>query len=271
MSRRRRAARPRQGGITISESDGIRYLHFGTPWVQGAMRLRRPDDLALDYARHMMAWLLFVPAPGRVLQFGLGAGTLTRWIYRQLPATAIEVVELDPAVLAVARSHFRLPPEDERLEITIADALDFVVNPPTRKRYGVLQVDVYDADARGPALDSQAFYDGCRALVDDAGVMVVNLFGEVPSYKPNVERICAAFDGRVLLLPPIEAGNVIVLAFGPFAGPWTWPALFGRAAEIEAAHGLAASGWVEGLRSSLDRGLGCAALIAEAGAPAGVA
>jgi len=28
--------------VTLSEEDGVRYLHFGTVWVQGAMRIGRP-------------------------------------------------------------------------------------------------------------------------------------------------------------------------------------------------------------------------------------
>ncbi len=29
--------------VTISEHAGVRYLHLDTPWVQGAMRLAKPD------------------------------------------------------------------------------------------------------------------------------------------------------------------------------------------------------------------------------------
>jgi len=67
----RRSGRPRAAPdtpIELSEQDGVRYLHFGSPWIQGAMRLRRPFDLELDYVRHMMAWLLFMAPPARVLQ-----------------------------------------------------------------------------------------------------------------------------------------------------------------------------------------------------------
>src|SRR5690554_5609087 len=45
---------------TISEASGIRYLHFGSEWVQGAMRLRRPNDLIIAYTQQMMAWLLLL-------------------------------------------------------------------------------------------------------------------------------------------------------------------------------------------------------------------
>ena len=44
--------------IDISEESGVRYLHFGSEWVQGAMRIRKPDALELDYTREMMVPLL---------------------------------------------------------------------------------------------------------------------------------------------------------------------------------------------------------------------
>ena len=37
--------------IDISEEAGVRYLHFGSSWIQGAMRIARPFALELDYTR----------------------------------------------------------------------------------------------------------------------------------------------------------------------------------------------------------------------------
>jgi spermidine synthase len=59
--------------IDIREEAGIRYLHFGTDWVQGAMRLSKPHRLELAYTQAMLAFLLFRPAPRNVLIIGLGA------------------------------------------------------------------------------------------------------------------------------------------------------------------------------------------------------
>ncbi|MEZ5661803.1 MAG: fused MFS/spermidine synthase [Burkholderiaceae bacterium] len=260
MQRRGRGQSP-QLEITLSESDGIRYLHFGTPWVQGAMRVRRPDELALDYARHMMAWLLFRNGPVRVAQLGLGAGSLTRWVHKHLPESTITVVELSPAVVAVAQSHFKLPREDERFELVIEDAQAFATHPRRRAMFDVVQIDIFDAQVRGPALDSIEFYRGCRNMLDAGGVAIVNLFGEVPSYERNYRNLREAFDGRLLVLPPVEAGNVIVLGLAPGAGPWRWSELYARADEIETRHGLKARGWVEGLRASADGGAGDQGLI----------
>jgi hypothetical protein len=64
--------------IDISEQAGVRYLHFGSSWVQGAMRIARPWNLELEYTREMMASLLLRDDPHwprKVLLIGLGAQT----------------------------------------------------------------------------------------------------------------------------------------------------------------------------------------------------
>ena len=84
--------------IEVSEQAGVRYLHFASTWVQGAMRVQRPYALELTYTREMMAGLLLrdPPWPRQALLIGLGAGSLAKFIYHRLPATRITVVEIDP-------------------------------------------------------------------------------------------------------------------------------------------------------------------------------
>src|SRR5262245_49805676 len=103
--------------ITISEEDGCRYLHFGTEWIQGAMRIRKPDWLELEYAQQMMAWMLFMDNPQHIVQLGLGTGALTKFCYRQFPDATITAVELNPEVIHICRTMFKLPNDDERLQI----------------------------------------------------------------------------------------------------------------------------------------------------------
>src|SRR5690606_9941365 len=80
--RGRRAPEP---SIAVSDERGVRYLHFGTVWVPGAMRLRRPWDIELDYLRHVMARQLFVEPRGEILQIGLGAASLAKSTWKRRP------------------------------------------------------------------------------------------------------------------------------------------------------------------------------------------
>ncbi len=249
--------------ITVSEERGVRYLHFGTEWVQGAMRVRKPWALELDYSRHMMAWLLFMDVPARLLQIGLGAGSLAKFVLKTMPDCELTVVDNSVAVQSVAHSQFRLPAENDRFEVVIADGETYVAQPSLRGRFPVIQLDVFDADARGPALDSAQFYTHCSRLLCEGGVMTVNLFGDVPSYALNLERIRTAFQGRVLVLPPLDAGNVIAIGFAERTAPLSWSAMRSRAIQVGEQFDLDAQGWVNGLRDSVARGLSSGLLIAD--------
>jgi len=202
--------------ITLSEEDGIRYLHFGTPWVQGAMRIARPDELALSYLERMMGWLLFLRPPSHVLQLGLGAGGLTRYAHRHLKLTQTTVVEHSPRVIATARQWFKLPDDDERLRVIRADAAQFLSRPEVAGRYGVIQVDLYDEDARGPVYESSEFFAACHRALAEPGILVLNLFGRTDSFARNLRRVSSVFDTRLVSFAPVSAGNCILLAFkGP--------------------------------------------------------
>jgi spermidine synthase len=235
----------RYAPITLSEHDGVRYLHFGTEWVQGAMRIRKPDWPELEYAQQMMAWMLFIDAPRHIAQLGLGTAALTKCCYRQFPEAQVTAVELNPAVIGVCASMFKLPPNDERLHVLEMDALDFVNDAARHGTLDALQVDLYDATARGPVLDSAEFYAACAACLAPHGIMTVNLFGDHPSYAKNVKAMKFAFE-HVICLPEVHDGNVVALAFKsrPALAP---QALAARAAEIVAATKLPAKSWVKGI------------------------
>ena len=157
--------KPRFAPVTFSEENGVRYLHFGTEWVQGAMRLAKPQHIELEYAQQMMAWLLFLATPERIVQLGLGAAALTKFAHRYLRPAKVEAIELNPAVVVAARTMFELPYDDARLTVRELDAWDFVQDRANHGTIGALQIDVYDATARGPVLDSVAFYRAVRACL----------------------------------------------------------------------------------------------------------
>jgi spermidine synthase len=245
--------KPRFAPVTFSEIDGVRYLHFGTEWVQGAMRLRKPDAIELEYAQQMMAWLLFLSPAGNknfhIAQLGLGAAALTKYCHRYTKAR-VTAVELNPAVIVAGRSMFGLRQDDERLTVREQDAWDYVMDPAHTGAIDVLQVDLYDATARGPVLDTTAFYRACRRVLKSPGVMTINLFGDHDSFPKNIERICEAFDNRVLVFPEVHDGNIIALAFNGPPIDVSWGTLEWRAEVVENASMLPARDWVKKLRAA---------------------
>ena len=198
--------------IDISEEGGIRYLHFGSEWIQGAMRIRAPDALELVYTREMMSGLLLKPEgwPRNALVIGLGAASITKFLYRHCPWTRIQVVEIEPRVVAAARQFFRLPDDDRRLAIQIGDGVDYVLR--TERHFDAILIDGYDRNARAGALDTLPFYAAVRTRLSDQGLMAANLFGRSRGFRASVERIIQAFDDRAIAFPSCDSGNVIALA-----------------------------------------------------------
>ncbi len=233
--------------VTLSESDGVRYLHFGTEWVQGAIRLARPAELVLEYTRQMMAWLLFLEPPrdAAIGQLGLGAGSLTRYCLKHT-SSPLTVVEWNPQVTFVCHMHMKLP-DTPRLTIDQDDAALWVADPARYGQCPILMVDLYDAQAQGPVRDSVEFYRDCRRVLGEVGVMTVNLFGNHESFPHNLANLEQAFDGRLALLPQIDAGNQIVLAFSGPPLEIDSRSLLERADVVESQYGLPARRWARSL------------------------
>jgi spermidine synthase len=199
--------------IDISEQDGVRFLHFGSTWVQGAMRIARPWNLELEYTREMMASLLMRDEarwPRRVLLIGLGAASLTKFLYRYRPEAHLTIVEIEPAVVAAARHFFKLPEDDKRIHMVIGDGAEFVLG--TNKKYDLILVDGFNEHAHPGQLNSLPFYQACRSRLNDQGIMAVNLLGLCKGVLGGFAHIHTAFDDRALLFPSCESGNTIAFA-----------------------------------------------------------
>ena len=242
---------------TISELDGVRYLHLGTPWVQGAMRISRPQRIELDYVQRMLASLMWRPTDalgeGHALQLGLGAGAITRFTLQalMLPTTAVEI---NPQVLVACHTWFRLPRNGVLLDVQIADAGEWVNSSSAQRlarEVSLLHVDLYDHEAAAPVLDDEAFYAACRALLADGGVMAVNLFGRHASFERSLQRLAAVFGAQqVWSLRPTREGNTVVVAGRGVVQP-DRDTLKARAAAIESRflkQGLPASKWLRMVR-----------------------
>ena len=214
------------------------------------MRMAVPDQIELDYVQQMMMWMLFNPNPTHMVQLGLGTAALTKFCYRQFPDARVSAVELNPFVIAACHEQFKLPANDLRLNVMEMDALDFVLNQKNHASMDVLQVDLYDAQAQGPALSSPAFYQACADCLTEDGMMTVNLFydGENDGrhISASLQAIQDVFDA-VVWLPEVHDANVVALAFKR-APAIDFTLLYERAAVIRNTTKLPAPYWVNGLK-----------------------
>jgi spermidine synthase len=210
------------------------------------MRLSRPDAIELEYVQMMMMWMLFLENPRHIVQLGLGSAALTKFCYQRFPDARVTAAELNPNVIAICRDHFGLPPNDRRLDVREMNALHFVMAPANHGTVDVLQVDLYDEEARGPVLDTPEFYRACADCLGTNGIMTANVFGDFSNYDKNLRAIEQAFDA-VVWLPEVHDANIVVLAFNN-APQIDFAVLYERAADIKRKHNLPARSWVNGLK-----------------------
>lgn len=242
--------------IEVVEERGVRVLHLGSQAIQSAMRLTRPWDLELAYTRAMMGFLMFNSTPQEVLMIGLGGGSLAKFIRKQRPQTRITAVEIDPRVIAAARTHFELPPDDDTLAVIEADGALYVRQHPGSA--DVILLDGFDAGNQVEALATQSFYAACRRVLRPGGVLVVNLWGRDRDFAEYFARMTRAFDGEVGWISVQNKTNVIVFAFAEPGAAARLEAVEPRLADLSKRFGLDLRGfardfqWAEGIAPLLE-------------------
>ena len=173
------------------------------------MRTFRPDHLLIDYTRTMMASLLFRPRPALVGMVGLGGGSQAKFCHRHLPDARVEVAENNPHVVALRR-RFRIPRDDARLQVFLADGARFVQE--RRGRYDILLLDGYDETGIPAALSSQRFYDDCRGALAPGGVLASNLYAT--DFAAHVDKLQCSFGReRVWVLEEPRQSNRVAFAW----------------------------------------------------------
>jgi spermidine synthase len=235
-----------KGGVGIIEMEGLRSLHLGTPVSQSSMRIDRPFELIHPYHRALMGFLLFAPRARDVLTIGLGGGSLPKFLYRFALAIRTRVVEIDADVIAVARSHFQVPDDDDRLQVIHGDGAQYLRDHPGST--DALLLDIFDGLGMPRDLYSQRFFDDCRAALAVGGLALIHLSSFDVQFDLFVERISRSFSGRILKMPVGESDSTIIVGLSPEAGEFAWATLAERAALLETTYGIEFDAIVEDLR-----------------------
>jgi spermidine synthase len=193
----------------VHDSPSCKALHFSISEVQSRMDPQDPIGLVLQYTRTMMGFLLLHRAPRQIAMIGLGGGSLAKFCHHHLPDAHIEVVEINPHVIAL-RDEFQVPAEGQRFTVIHGDGARFVRDRATP--CDVLIVDGFTSDGMPARLCSQRFYDDCQAMLQPGGVMVVNLHFGHRQYSRHLDRIHRSFAGEVLVVDDGGLSNSIVFA-----------------------------------------------------------
>ena len=198
--------------LEVYENDDFRWLQHANGTLQSAMDRHDPQRLVLPYTAAMMAALLFMELPRRVLMLGLGGASQLRFLRHHLPAIQVTVCETDSSIVALARRHFALPDTDEGVRLIYDDAQAAVAVHDSQA--DLILMDLFSARGLEPWVTEPGLHHQCRQILEPGGVLAANLW-----VAPDDEslRVMAglqqAFSQRSLVLTVPGYANMIVLAF----------------------------------------------------------
>ena len=230
--------------LRVRERGTVKNLLFvdesGEEQCQSSVDLAAPGNLRLGYTRGLLLSLLHRDPQRRVLILGLGGGGMVRFLGHHFPATVVEAVEIDPAVVGVARSHFGIS-EGPAVHLHTADAFDFVAE--TAETYDAIYLDAFlrapeasGLEEKTRRLRTREFLHQLRDRLTPGGLVAFNLIAADPRTEEDLAAIREVFPGMGRFAVP-ESGNLVVIAprEGAIPGPEEWGK---RAAEFDARHDL---------------------------------
>jgi spermidine synthase len=198
--------------IIVTDDEGLRTLRFDR-LRQSAMDLNDPDRMVFHYTQYLHLAMAFHDKPQRALFIGLGGGSAPRRFHRDYPSLLIDVAELDPEVVNVAKRFFMFQ-ESDRMQVQAVDGRIFLQKTP--HRYDMIFLDAYYADAIPFHLSTQEFFKELKAKLTPSGIVVSNIIGNVRGadsklFRSILKTLETEF-AQTYVFPVEEISNIIVIA-----------------------------------------------------------
>jgi spermidine synthase len=170
--------------IVVAEDGLNRYLRFNRSF-QGGMVLRNPFESPFLYTSYTHLGLVFNPSIRRVLVVGLGSGTIPKRFTRDYNDVTVDSVELDPAVVDVAKRFFEVK-EDARQRIIVQDGRVYLRRAEVK--YDLIIMDAYFAEGIPFHLATKEFLEIARDHLNPGGVIAANIIGAIEGGNSRLFR-----------------------------------------------------------------------------------
>jgi spermidine synthase len=120
-----------------------------------------------------------------MLIIGLGGGSIPKKLQKEFPNLDIDVVEIDPEVIEIAKNLFNVR-ENKTFHIHAQDGRLFLTR--TQNQYDVILLDAYYADAMPFHLATREFFELAERKLTPNGIIVANLISAVTGNSGKIAR-----------------------------------------------------------------------------------
>jgi spermidine synthase len=149
---------------------------------QTCVDLKQPRRIVFTYPQFMLASLYVNPHPRTILLIGLGGGTLPRAINELLPEAQLDVVEIDPAVIQVAKGFFGFA-ENKNTHVIESDGRVYVKRARREHRtYDWILLDAFDHEYIPEHLLTREFISEVKSILNPGGILTANTFASSRLY-----------------------------------------------------------------------------------------
>ncbi|MFC4312184.1 spermidine synthase [Steroidobacter flavus] len=201
--------------VLVYETGDVRcicFTRFCRIGRQTCQDVKHPDRIVMNYPQMMLGSLFVKPEPKSVLIIGLGGGTIPRALHELVPQARIDVVEIDPAVVKVARRYFDLGDNNEMNVIEADGRVQVKRALRERKSYDLIMLDAFDHEYIPEHLLTQEFLKEVKALLAPGGVLAANTFSSSRLYDHESTTYASVFPEFFNLK---KENRVIIAANGP--------------------------------------------------------
>ncbi|PHS20590.1 MAG: hypothetical protein COA86_01190 [Kangiella sp.] len=201
--------------VIVTEKNKIRCMRFETRRKkisnQACINLKKPNKLVFEYTQSILAGLAYNPLPKNILIIGLGGGVLPQAFEKILPSAIITSVEIDPAVVSIAKKYFNYK-ENDRVKTSTQDGRVFVKRALRKKlSYDWIILDAFNGDYIPEHLLTVEFLQEVKNLLSDGGILSANTFSSSELYNYESVTYQAVFNQLHILHSPTK-GNRIIFA-----------------------------------------------------------
>lgn len=163
--------------VLEDSSKGERFYYSNKrDGIQGGIYLNAPDRLLFEYAQISFVSLAFLDRePREVLYIGLGSGSMPRYFNKYYPEATVDIVELDPDVVEIAKKYFHFR-ENNNMKVHVSDGRVYIKRTP--KKYDIIFLDAYQGGDIPFHLTTVEFLREVKGRLKDDGVVVANILSQ---------------------------------------------------------------------------------------------
>lgn len=197
--------------VRVWQQDDRRWLDFDDTVIQSEIILDHPDYLPLALNRHMLAGLMFVDFPKRILLAGTGGGATARYFAHKFPEVKGDAVEVSPLICELARDFFEFPLGESWQQH--AQGIKHYISD-CQQQYDLIIIDIAEGKITPDWIVEPDFLQDCRSLLTKQGHIAFNVMlkdgGDLMGF---LAKIHPAFDGLMNCLSVADHRNIVVFAF----------------------------------------------------------